>query len=165
MKKVLLVFLFLAAIVLFNGCAIFEPEPELDIVDTAIQNGNFTTLVSALTEAELVATLKGPGPFTVFAPTDDAFAKIDSAVLSDLVADKPTLTKVLTFHVVSGKYLAADVVGMTSLTSLEGSDLVIDVAGSAVKIDVAEITITDIECSNGVIHVIDTVMIPPTVVL
>ncbi len=161
----LLVFLFLAAIVLFNGCAIFEPEPELDIVDTAIQNGNFTTLVSALTEAELVATLKGPGPFTVFAPTDDAFAKIDSAVLSDLVADKPTLTKVLTFHVVSGKYLAADVVGMTKLTSLEGSDLVIDVSGSAVKIDVAEITITDIECSNGVIHVIDTVMIPPTVTL
>lgn len=165
MKKVLLVFLFLAAIVFFNGCAIFQPEPELDIVDTAIQNGNFTTLVGALTEAELVTTLRGTGPFTVFAPTDDAFAKIDPAVLSDLVADKPNLTKVLTFHVVGGKYLAADVVGMTSLASLEGSDLVIDVSGSTVKIDVAEITITDIECSNGVIHVIDTVMIPPTVTL
>jgi uncharacterized surface protein with fasciclin (FAS1) repeats len=135
----------------------------MDIVDTAIQNGNFTTLVSALTEAELVETLRGPGPFTVFAPTDDAFGKIDPAVLADLVADKPNLTKVLTFHVVSGKYLAADVIGMEKLTSLEGSDLVIDVSGSAVKIDVAEIVITDIECSNGVIHVIDTVMIPPTV--
>jgi len=163
MKKNLLIILFMGIVILFSGCSIFEPEPEMDIVDTAIQNGNFTTLVSALTEAELVETLRGPGPFTVFAPTDDAFGKIDPAVLADLVADKPNLTKVLTFHVVSGKYLAADVIGMEKLTSLEGSDLVIDVSGSAVKIDVAEIVITDIECSNGVIHVIDTVMIPPTV--
>lgn len=163
MKKNLLIVLFMGIVILFSGCSIFEPEPKMDIVDTAIQNGNFTTLVSALTEAELVETLRGPGPFTVFAPTDDAFGKIDPAVLADLVADKPNLTKVLTFHVVSGKYLAADVIGMEKLTSLEGSDLVIDVSGSAVKIDVAEIVITDIECSNGVIHVIDTVMIPPTV--
>lgn len=163
MKKNLLIILFFAVVLSFNGCSIFEPE--LDIVDTAIQNGNFTTLVSALTEADLVSTLRGTGPFTVFAPTDAAFAKIDATVLSDLVADKPNLTKVLTFHVVSGKYMAADVVGMTELTSVEGSDLVIDVSGSTVKIDVAEITITDIECSNGVIHVIDTVMIPPTVTL
>ncbi len=163
MKKGLFIILFMVIAILFSGCSIFEPE--LDIVDTAIQNGNFTTLVSALTEADLVSTLRGTGPFTVFAPTDAAFAKIDATVLSDLVADKPNLTKVLTFHVVSGEYMAADVVGMTELTSVEGSDLVIDVSGSTVKIDVAEITITDIECSNGVIHVIDTVMIPPTVTL
>ncbi|MFO7891201.1 MAG: fasciclin domain-containing protein [bacterium] len=165
MKRFLLVFVFLVAVLFFSGCAIFQPEPELDIVDTAIQNGNFTTLVGALTEADLVTTLRGSGPFTVFAPTDDAFDKIDPAVLSDLVADVPKLTKVLTFHVVSGEYLAADVVGMTSLTSLEGSDLNINVTGSTVQIDGAVITITDIECSNGVIHVIDSVMIPPTVTL
>jgi uncharacterized surface protein with fasciclin (FAS1) repeats len=165
MKKILVIVLFLAAMVLFNGCAIFQPEPELDIVDTAIQNGSFTTLVTALTEAELVTTLKGTGPFTVFAPTDAAFAKVDSTTLTNLLADKPTLTKVLTYHVVSGKYLAADVVAMSTLTSVEGSDLTITVTGSTVQIDGATITTTDIECSNGVIHVIDSVMIPPTVTL
>jgi uncharacterized surface protein with fasciclin (FAS1) repeats len=165
MKKILVIILFLAAIVFFNGCAIFQPEPELDIVDTAIQNGSFTKLVSALNEAELVTTLKGTGPFTVFAPTDAAFAKIDSTTLTNLIADKPKLTKVLTYHVVSVKYLAADVVGMSTLTSVEGSDLTITVTGSTVQIDGATITTTDIECSNGVIHVIDSVMIPPTVTL
>jgi len=163
MKKILVTVLFLATIVFFNGCSIFQPE--MDIVETAIDNGNFTTLVSALTEANLVSTLQGTGPFTVFAPTDAAFAKIDSTTLTDLVADKPNLTKVLTYHVVSGKYLAADVVGMTTLTSVEGSDLTITVTGSTVQIDGATITTTDIECSNGVIHVIDSVMIPPTVTL
>jgi len=163
MKKILVTVLFLATIVFFNGCSIFQPE--MDIVETAIDNGNFTTLVSALTEANLVSTLQGTGPFTVFAPTDAAFAKIDSTTLTDLVADKPNLTKVLTYHVVSGKYLAADVVGMTTLTSFEGSDLTITVTGSTVQIDGATITTTDIECSNGVIHVIDSVMIPPTVTL
>jgi len=163
MKKILVIVLFIATVVMLNGCAIIQPE--LDIVDTAIQNGNFTTLVTALTEAELVDTLKSPGPFTVFAPTDAAFDKVDSTTLTNLLADKPNLTKVLKYHVVSGKYLAADVLGMSTLTSVEGSDLAITVSGSTVQIDGATITTTDIECSNGVIHVIDSVMIPPTVTL
>ena len=163
MKKLFLVVLLLVAILFFNGCSIIQPE--MDIVETAIDNGNFTTLVDALTSAELVTTLKGTGPFTVFAPTDAAFDQVDSTTLTNLLADKTKLTKVLTYHVVSGKYMAADVVGMTSLTSLEGSSLSISVSGSTVQIDGATITTTDIECSNGVIHVIDSVMIPPTVTL
>jgi len=136
-----------------------------NIVDTAIENGNFKTLVKALTAANLVETLKGPGPFTVFAPNDDAFAKVDPTTLSKLIADVPNLTKVLLFHVVSGEHLAADVVGMTQLASVEKSDLTVKVKGSTVQIENATIALTDIECSNGVIHVIDSVMIPPTVVL
>jgi uncharacterized surface protein with fasciclin (FAS1) repeats len=136
-----------------------------NIVDTAVENGNFKTLVKALTAANLVETLKGPGPFTVFAPNDDAFAKVDLTTLSKLIADVPNLTKVLLFHVVSGEHLAADVVGMTQLASVEKSDLTIKVKGSTVQIENATITLTDIECSNGVIHVIDSVMIPATVAL
>ena len=136
-----------------------------DIVDTAVENGNFKTLVKALTAADLVDTLKGPGPFTVFAPNDDAFAKVDPTTLSKLIADVPNLTKVLLFHVVSGEHLAADVVGMTKLASVEKSNLTVKVKGSTVQIENATIALTDIKCSNGVIHVIDTVMIPPTVAL
>jgi len=136
-----------------------------DIVDTAVENGNFKTLVKALTAADLVDTLKGPGPFTVFAPNDDAFAKVDSATLGKLIAHVPNLTKVLLFHVASGEHLAADVAGMTQLASVEKSDLAVKVDGSTVQIENATITSTDIKCSNGVIHVIDSVMIPPTVVL
>jgi uncharacterized surface protein with fasciclin (FAS1) repeats len=136
-----------------------------NIVDTAVENGNFKTLVKALTAANLVETLKGPGPFTVFAPNDDAFAKVDLTTLSKLIADVPNLTKVLLFHVVSGEHLAADVAGMTQLASVEKSELAVKVDGSRVQIENATITLTDIECSNGIIHVIDSVMIPPTVVL
>jgi len=140
-----------------------------NIVDTAIENGNFKTLVKALTAANLVETLKGKGPFTVFAPNDNAFAKVDSKTLSKLIANVPNyvpnLTKVLLFHVVSGEHLAADVVGMTQLASVEKSDLTVKVKGSTVQIENATIALTDIKCSNGVIHVIDSVMIPPTVVL
>ena len=163
MKKFLLLSMLLILIFTFNGC--FMTPTQLDIVDTAIENGNFTTLVTALTEADLVETLRGTGPFTVFAPDDDAFAKVDVTTLTNLIADVPNLTKVLLFHVVSGKLMAADVVAETELTSVEGSPLAIVVAGSTVTVDVATITATDIECSNGVIHVIDTVMIPPTVEL
>ena len=163
MKKILLLSLILIVAVAFNGCLMPETLP--DIVDTAIADGNFTTLVQALTAADLVETLRGEGPFTVFAPDDAAFAKVDATTLTNLIADVPNLTKVLLFHVVSGKLMAADVVAETELTSVEGSPLAIVVAGSTVTIDVATITATDIECSNGVIHVIDTVMIPPTVEL
>jgi len=160
MKKFVLISLLLVVVLMFNGCFMTKP----DIVETAINDGNFTTLVTALTEAGLVETLQGAGPYTVFAPDDDAFDKIDPTTLAAIIADVPTLTKILLFHVVSGKYLAADVVALTELTSVEGSTLAIVVNGS-VTIDQATITGTDIECSNGVIHVIDTVMIPPTVTL
>ena len=163
MKKTILISFLLVVVLMFNGCFLFPSKS--DIVDTAIENGNFTTLVTALTAAGLVETLRGAGPFTVFAPNDAAFAKIDPTALANLIADVPALTKVLLFHVVSGEYLAADVVGMTMLTSVEGSTLNITVAGSTVQIENATITLTDIECSNGVIHVIDTVMIPPTVAM
>jgi len=159
MKKKILISLLLVVALMFSGCFLLPTKS--DIVDTAIENGNFGTLVTALTAAGLVETLKGAGPFTVFAPNDAAFAKIDATVLADLIADVPALTDVLLFHVVSGKYLAADVVGMTTLTSLEGSDLNITVTGSTVQIENATIILTDIECSNGVIHVIDSVMFPP----
>jgi len=161
MKKKILISLLLVVALMFSGCFLLPTKS--DIVDTAIENGNFGTLVTALTAAGLVETLKGAGPFTVFAPNDAAFAKIDATVLADLIADVPALTDVLLFHVVSGKYLAADVVGMTTLTSLEGSDLNITVTGSTVQIENATIILTDIECSNGVIHVIDSVMFPPVV--
>lgn len=162
-KKILL--LSFSIFVFFVLSTTFGFAQNKSIVETAIEAGSFNTLVKAVQEAGLVDVLSGPGPFTVFAPTDAAFAKIDSTTLTNLVADKPNLTKVLTYHVVSGEYMAADVVSMTSLTSLEGSNLAITVAGSTVQIDGATITTTDIECSNGVIHVIDSVMIPPTVTL
>ena len=159
MKKIILISLLLVVVLMFNGC--FLAPTKMDIVDTAMGNGNFGTLVTALTAAGLVETLRGTGPFTVFAPNDAAFAKIDPTALTALIADVPALTDVLLFHVVSGEYMAVDVMGMTMLTSMEGSDLDITVTGSTVQIENATITSTDIECSNGVIHIIDTVMFPP----
>jgi transforming growth factor-beta-induced protein len=134
-------------------------EELLDIVDTAVEAGSFTTLVTAVEAADLVDALKGEGPFTVFAPTDDAFDALPEGVLDGLLANTTALADVLTYHVVAGKYMAADVVALTSLTTLQGSDLMIDTT-DGVTIDGANIVQTDIECSNGVIHVIDAVMIP-----
>lgn len=140
------------------------PEPMLkDIVDTAVADGRFTTLVTAVTAAELVDTLKGEGPFTVFAPTDDAFAKLPAGTIEELVKpeSKQALTDILLYHVVSGKVLAADVVGLTSATTVLGKDVTIKVDMGNVYINDAQVIITDIETSNGVIHVIDTVILPP----
>jgi uncharacterized surface protein with fasciclin (FAS1) repeats len=131
-----------------------------DLVDTAIAAGSFNTLVTAVKAAGLVQTLKGPGPFTVFAPTDDAFAKIPQAQLDALLADKEALTKVLTYHVVPGVVKAADVVNLTSAATVEGQSLAIT-AGEDVKVNNATVIKTDIVTSNGVIHVIDAVMLPP----
>jgi len=131
-----------------------------DIVDTAIEAGNFKTLVAAVQAAGLVETLKGDGPFTVFAPTDEAFAAIPAADLEALIADKDALTRVLTYHVVAGKVMAADVVGLTSATTVEGSDIEIRVNANGVRIDRANVIATDIVTSNGVIHVIDAVILP-----
>ncbi len=130
-----------------------------DIVDTAIEAGNFNTLVEAVKAAGLVDTLKGDGPFTVFAPTDDAFAKIPAEQLNALLADKEQLGKVLTYHVVPGKVMASDVVSLTSATTVEGSEISIAAADS-VMVNDARVVMTDIETSNGVIHVIDTVILP-----
>jgi uncharacterized surface protein with fasciclin (FAS1) repeats len=129
-----------------------------DIVDTAVAADGFTTLVKAVQEAGLVDTLKGEGPFTVFAPTDEAFAKIPEADLAALLQDKEKLTKVLTYHVVPGKVMAADVSpGMVE--TVEGQSITIDTA-DGVKVDGASVIATDIEASNGVIHVIDSVIMP-----
>lgn len=133
-----------------------------DIVETAVAAGNFTTLAKALTEAGLIETLKGPGPFTVLAPTDEAFAKIPAADLTALLADKEALTKVLTYHVISGNVPASTVTTLTEATSLEGSKITIKVVDGKVMLnDASEVTATDIAASNGVIHVINTVLMPP----
>ncbi len=131
-----------------------------NIVETAIAAGDFNTLVAAVSAAGLAGTLSGPGPFTVFAPTDAAFAKLPAGTIEALLADpKGQLTDILLYHVVPGKVMASDVVGLTSATSISGRVLPIDTR-AGVKIAGAKVVITDIECSNGVIHVIDTVMIP-----
>jgi uncharacterized surface protein with fasciclin (FAS1) repeats len=134
------------------------PKPAMDIVDTAVAAGSFGTLVTAVKAAGLVDTLKGPGPFTVFAPTDEAFAKLPKGTLESLLADKARLTQVLTYHVVSGKLMAADVLKMKDVTTVEGSPAVIDAKNAT--IDGVKIVKTDIICTNGVIHVIDAVMLP-----
>jgi uncharacterized surface protein with fasciclin (FAS1) repeats len=129
-----------------------------DIVDTAVANGNFKTLATALQAAGLVETLKGKGPFTVFAPTDAAFAKIPKADLDALLKDKAKLTAVLTYHVVPGKVMAKDVKA-GKVKTVQGSELTITTTGG-VMVDNAKVTATDVAADNGVIHVIDTVVIP-----
>jgi uncharacterized surface protein with fasciclin (FAS1) repeats len=138
-----------------------EEAPMMDIIDTAVGNGNFTVLATALTEAGLIDTLKSAGPFTVFAPTDVAFAKIPSEQLSAILADKALLTKILTYHVVPGKLAASDVLSSCSLTSVEGSAIKVSLDGSDAFVNQSKITLTDVFASNGVIHVIDTVLLPP----
>jgi len=130
-----------------------------DIVDTAVAAGSFTTLVAAVKAAGLVDTLKGAGPFTVFAPTDEAFAKLPAGTVEGLLADIPKLTKILTYHVVAGKVMAADAAKLTSAPTVEGSNLTID-ATHGVKINNATVVTPDIACDNGVIHVIDAVLLP-----
>ena len=130
-----------------------------DIVDTAVDAGTFKTLATALTAAGLIDTLKGAGPFTVFAPTDEAFAKLPAGTLDALLKDKAKLTAVLTYHVVAGKVMAADVVKLKSAKTVQGGSVTIDTT-KGVKVDAANVVKTDIACSNGVIHVIDTVILP-----
>ncbi len=133
---------------------------KMDIVDTAVAAGQFTTLATALQAAGLVAALKGAGPFTVFAPTDAAFAKLPVGTLDALLKDPAKLKDILLYHVVSGKVMAQDVVALNSATTLEGKAVKITVEGSNVRVNDANIAKTDVEASNGVIHVIDTVLIP-----
>jgi len=153
----------LATIMLVATPPAAQAQKTSDIVDTAVAAGSFTTLAKALTAADLVATLKGPGPFTVFAPTDEAFAKLPPATLNDLLKpeNKAMLRRVLTYHVVPGKVMAADVVKVSSAKAVSGDTLAVKVTGSTVTVDKARVVKTDIAASNGVIHVIDTVMLPP----
>ncbi len=134
-----------------------------DIVDTAVSAGSFTTLVAAVKAAGLVDTLKSPGPFTVFAPTDAAFSKLPPGTVEALLKPESLdkLKAILTYHVVPGKILAADVVKLTTAKTVQGGSLNVAVEGSKVKVGGATVEQTDIAASNGVIHVIDTVLIPP----
>jgi transforming growth factor-beta-induced protein len=141
--------------------AVLLPESR-DIVDIAVEDGRFTTLVAAVQAAGLVDALKGEGPLTVFAPTDDAFAALPEGTVEALLADIPTLTNILLYHVVDGKVMAADVVELSNALTLNGQYLDIAVEDGKVMIDNAQVIITDIEASNGVIHVIDAVILPET---
>tara|TARA_R110000850_G_scaffold48942_3_gene121029 strand:- start:1123 stop:1602 length:480 start_codon:yes stop_codon:yes gene_type:complete len=155
-KAILTLFTSLAAInVAFSATA------ENDIVEVAVANGNFETLVAAVTAADLVETLKGEGPFTVFAPTDEAFAKLPEGTVETLLKPEnlEKLQKILTYHVVSGKVMAADVKPGAAET-VSGDDLTISVVDGKVMVDGATIVMTDIAAKNGVIHVIDAVVIP-----
>ena len=135
-----------------------------DIVDTAVSAGSFTTLVAAVQAAGLVDTLKGPGPFTVFAPTDEAFAALPAGTVENLLRPEniEQLRAVLTYHVVSGDVRAAQVVTITSATTVQGANVRIDATGGSVRINDATVVQADIACSNGVIHVIDRVILPPS---
>jgi uncharacterized surface protein with fasciclin (FAS1) repeats len=132
---------------------------EHDIVDTAVEAGSFSTLVTAVKAAGLAEVLKGEGPFTVFAPTDEAFAKLPEGTLESLLQDKDALTKVLTYHVVAGEYRAEDVLRLASAKTVQGQSIRIDTS-KGVKVDDANVIKTDIAASNGVIHVIDSVILP-----
>ena len=142
--------------------SVILPPEKSDIVDTAVGAGSFNTLVAAVKAAGLVETLKGEGPFTVFAPTDEAFAKIPAATLKSLLKpeNKEKLAAILTYHVVSGKVTAADVVKLTSAKTVNGQSVKIQVANGKVMIDGANVVKTDIDCKNGVVHVIDSVIMP-----
>jgi uncharacterized surface protein with fasciclin (FAS1) repeats len=160
----------LAAIAVLSAAfAVPAHAQSQDIVATAVGAGQFKTLAALLTEADLVKTLQGPGPFTVFAPTDDAFGKVPAATLTSLKGDKKQLTSVLTYHVVPGKVMAADLKkladkdGYVTVKTVEGSDLKLHLAGDKVHVgsDFANVTKADVAASNGVIHVIDKVVLPP----
>lgn len=130
-----------------------------NIIDTAVSNPQFSTLVTAIKAANLVDTLNGDGPFTVFAPTNEAFKKLPPDTLTAVLADQDQLKNILTYHVVSGKVMSEDVMKLTEAKTVEGSMLAVD-ATDGVKINDAKVVSADIECTNGVIHVIDTVLMP-----
>jgi uncharacterized surface protein with fasciclin (FAS1) repeats len=158
MKKVIPVI----ALSLLLAGSVMAGGPQKDIVDTAVAAGQFNTLAKALQAAGLVDTLKGKGPFTVFAPTDAAFAKLPAGTLEDLLKpeNKSKLVEILTYHVVAGEVKASDVVKLTSAKTINGAPLKIMTTGGNVMIDDANVVKPDILCRNGVIHVIDTVLLP-----
>ena len=133
---------------------------DLDIIQTAAAAGSFTTLAKAIEAAGLTETLKGEGPFTVFAPTDEAFAMLPKGALDALLKDKAKLTAILTYHVVPGNVMSRDVAGMSSAKTVNGQELSIKAKGGKVKVNKSTVTTADIAASNGVIHVIDQVLMP-----
>ena len=139
-----------------------QAEAGQDIVEVAVADGRFTTLATALTEAGLVETLQGEGPYTVFAPTDEAFANLPEGALEALLADPEQLTAVLLYHVVAGEVPSSEVVTLTEAETVQGEPVQIRVEDGKVFINDAEVILTDVEASNGVIHVIDTVILPPS---
>lgn len=147
---------FIAAAVIAGAATVAQAK---DIVDTAVGAGSFNTLVKAIQVAGLVDTLKGTGPFTVFAPTDEAFAKLPAGTLDGLLKDKAALTKVLTYHVVPGKVMAADIKPGEAKT-VQGQSVRLSVMGGKVMVDDANVVTADVAASNGVIHVIDKVILP-----
>ena len=152
----------LATLAVVSALALPGRAADKDIVDTAVAAGSFKTLAAALQAAGLVDTLKGDGPFTVFAPTDEAFAKLPAGTVENLLKpeNREKLRAVLTYHVVAGKVTAAQVTKLQTAKTVQGSDVKISVSGGKVKVDNANVVKTDIAASNGVIHVIDTVIMP-----
>ncbi|TMM52299.1 fasciclin domain-containing protein [Sulfitobacter sabulilitoris] len=151
----------LSAAAAMTGTAVFSAAHSKDVVDTAIDAGNFTTLVAAVEAAGLVDTLKGEGPFTVFAPTDEAFAALPEGTVEDLLKpeNKDQLVSILTYHVVPGAVMSSDLSDGMEAATVQGGNLMVDLS-DGVKVNGATVTTADIEASNGVIHVIDTVIIP-----
>ncbi|MET0565010.1 MAG: fasciclin domain-containing protein [Acidimicrobiia bacterium] len=137
-------------------------EQQADIVGVATEAGSFSTLLTAVEAAELVETLQGDGPFTVFAPTDEAFAALPAGTLDSLLSDKEALSEVLLYHVVPGQVMASDVVELETAATVQGEEIAITVEGDSVKVNEANVVSTDIAASNGVIHVIDQVILPPS---
>ena len=160
MKRIYVICFALLLTLSFNSNAFAESKK--DIVDTAVAAGDFKTLAAALQAAGLVDTLKGSGPFTVFAPTDEAFAKLPAGTVEDLLKpeNKQKLISILTYHVVAGDVMAKDVVKLHEAKTLNGQDVKITVVGGKVMVNNATVIKADIQCTNGVIHVIDTVLLP-----
>ena len=146
----------------FMAANIFAAPAEKDIVDTAVGAGSFKTLAAALKAADLIETLKGKGPFTVFAPTDEAFAKLPKGTVEELLKpeNKAKLAGILTYHVVAGKVEAKDAVKLKSAKTVNGASFKISASDAGVMVDKAKVVKTDIQCSNGVIHVVDSVIMP-----
>lgn len=158
----LTIVMFAVSLISINAQEYSTKSASKDIVTTAVDAGIFKTLATALTEAGLIETLQGKGPFTVFAPTDEAFAKLPKGTVEGLLKDKEALKKVLLYHVVSGNVMSTDVVKLSEATTVEGSKVKIKVVDGNVMLNNAKVTTTDVKASNGVIHIIDTVLSPPT---
>ena len=168
MKRATLSVLLISTILMVGVClagsnsmdASKEESSAADIVDTAVAAGNFQTLVSAVEAAGLVDTLKGEGPFTVFAPTDEAFAKIPQEQLESLLENKTQLTAVLTYHVIAGKVMSTDLTDDMAVATVQGENVTINLDEGGVMVNDVKVVQADIECSNGVVHAIDTVLMP-----
>lgn len=165
MKSLVCRWLFVAAalsLVSLSAAVAADKKDSKDIVDTAVAAGDFKTLAAALKAADLVETLKGKGPFTVFAPTDEAFGKLPKGTVEDLLKpeNKKKLVGILTYHVVPGRVMAADVVKLSKAKTVQGSEVTIKAEDGKVMVDNAKVIKTDILCGNGVIHVIDAVLLP-----